>query len=128
MTGEQWSRAFTLFKSLSTLPPKEAIGLLEQSGQDPEILDEVRQILSGSNPDTLWRTGITLGRYVVGEPLGRGGYGEVYRGQDTVLGRAVALKFLLSKARPAKPASRRLLEEAQAASALNHPNIVTVTR
>ena len=126
MTGEQWSRAFTLFKPLSSLPAREAIGLLEQSGEDLEIIEAVRQILSGSNPGMLWRTGITLGRYVVGEPLGRGGYGEVYRGQDTVLGRAVALKFLLSRARLTKPASRRLLEEAQAASALNHPNIVTV--
>ena len=126
MNGEQWKQAFRLFKSLSTLPPQETAGLLEQSNEDPEIVEAVRQVLTGDLPESLWRTGMTLGRYAVAEPLGRGGYGEVYRGQDTVLGRAVALKFLLSKAQLTKPAARRLLEEAQAASALNHPNIVTV--
>jgi tetratricopeptide (TPR) repeat protein len=69
--------------------------------------------------------GSLIGPYRVDGLLGRGGMGEVYRAFDVRLGRAVALKMLPDHKRT-DPAVERFLREARAASALNHPNIVTV--
>src|SRR5262245_14062776 len=67
-----------------------------------------------------------LGSYTIQSRLGAGGMGEVYRAHDQTLGRDVALK-LLPDALAADPDRRaRLLREARAAAALNHPNICTV--
>ena len=60
------------------------------------------------------------------EKVGSGGMGEVFKAEDTKLGRTVALKLLPATAHDSLTAKRRFLKEAQAASALNHPNIVTV--
>jgi Tol biopolymer transport system component/tRNA A-37 threonylcarbamoyl transferase component Bud32 len=70
--------------------------------------------------------GTRFGPYEVIAPLGAGGMGEVYRARDTRLGREVAIK-LLRPERLADPTRRtRFVQEARAASALNHPNIVTI--
>src|SRR6185436_18280622 len=69
--------------------------------------------------------GGTLGSYRVLEKLGEGGMGEVYRALDTKLNRPVAIKFLSSELADAD-ARRRFQREAQTASSLNHPHIVTV--
>ena len=58
--------------------------------------------------------------------VGEGGMGQVYRAADTKLGRYVALKLLAPDATRDQTAKRRLLAEAQSASVLNHPNIVTI--
>ena len=70
-------------------------------------------------------TNLRLGAYVVQAPLGAGGMGVVYRALDTNLNRPVAIKFL-SSALADPDARRRFQREAQTASSLNHPHILTV--
>src|SRR5215470_15032185 len=64
--------------------------------------------------------------YRLGNKIGSGGMGEVYKAFDTKLGRTVAIKLLPAATSESLPAKRRFLKEAQSASALNHPNIVTI--
>src|SRR5215831_13841351 len=64
--------------------------------------------------------------YRIIEKIGSGGMGEVFKAEDSKLGRTVALKVLPQSAIENLNAKRRFLKEAQAASALNHPNIVTI--
>jgi serine/threonine protein kinase/tetratricopeptide (TPR) repeat protein len=64
--------------------------------------------------------------YRITNKVGEGGMGQVYRAEDTKLGRYVALKLLAPDASRDQSAKRRLLAEAQSASVLNHPNIVTI--
>src|SRR5580658_2285880 len=71
-------------------------------------------------------TGDKLGPYEILAPIGSGGMGEVYRARDTRLGREVALKVLPASLMNDPERQARFTQEARAASALNHPNIVTV--
>src|SRR5215831_18818313 len=64
--------------------------------------------------------------YRLKQKIGSGGMGEVYRAEDTKLGRTVAIKLLPSAIHQDSNARRRFFQEAQSASSLNHPNIVTV--
>ena len=71
-------------------------------------------------------SGTRLGRYEVRTQIGAGGMGEVYLAQDMNLGRRVALKLLPSEFTNDENRVRRFQQEARAASALNHPNILTI--
>ncbi len=70
--------------------------------------------------------GTRIDRYQILSPIGTGGMGEVYLAQDTRLGRKVALKLLPAHYVQDKERLRRFEQEAFAASALNHPNIITI--
>jgi eukaryotic-like serine/threonine-protein kinase len=71
-------------------------------------------------------TGSKLGPYEILSPIGAGGMGEVYRARDPRLGREVALKVLPEELSLNKDRLSRFEQEARSASALNHPNIITI--
>jgi len=68
----------------------------------------------------------TLSHYELLEPLGEGGMGTVYRAVDTRLGRPVAVKVLRGEAAISSESRKRFVQEAKAASGLNHPHIITI--
>src|SRR5437660_7428030 len=71
-------------------------------------------------------SGTKLGPYEVIAPLGAGGMGEVWRARDTRLSREVAIKVLPAEVAADPSRLKRFEKEARSASALNHPNIVTI--
>ena len=70
--------------------------------------------------------GTRLGRYEIRSKIGEGGMGEVYLAEDTKLDRKVALKILPADLAADINRMNRFVQEAKAASALNHPNILTI--
>src|SRR3989440_6147960 len=70
--------------------------------------------------------GTKLGRYEIRSKIGEGGMGEVYLAEDTQLHRKVALKVLPADVASNRDRMRRFRQEAQAAAALNHPNIAHI--
>src|SRR5712691_1909538 len=71
-------------------------------------------------------SGTTLGRYEIRSKIGEGGMGEVYLAEDTKLDRKVALKILPADVASHRDRMSRFVQEAKSASALNHPNIITI--
>jgi Tol biopolymer transport system component len=109
----------------STPPPSPA---RDEEHDDVEALlrdiAQAPEMERGTTPRTLLPE--SLGHYRIVEPLARGGMGEVYKAYDTNLQRFVALKILPGELARDEAQVRRFLQEARAASALNHPNIVTI--
>jgi hypothetical protein len=151
MNDQQWQAVWELFEAASKIEPGQRQRFVNSASADGTVVEQVLVMLHGLDAETrscagslagaapapspeadAWpEVGQNVGSYVVTGPLGRGGMGEVYSGRDSVLGRNVALKFLKcgdvgSDPEGRSPGQARFIREAQAASALNHPNIVTV--
>jgi TolB-like protein/predicted Ser/Thr protein kinase len=95
--------------------PRNDSGVFQVLRQGPRFYNERLQVAQ-----------LTFGHYEVLEPVGSGGMGVVYRARDTRLNRDVAIKVLRQDSAWTALSRDRLLREARAISALNHPNICTV--
>lgn len=109
------------------LPAGERAAFLQAATQDAEVTRLVLDLLEAENNEAERPgPGKSYGRFAVGQLLGRGGMGEVYSARDAELNREVAIKFLSAENVGSSGLVDRLIEEARAASGLNHPGIVTV--
>jgi hypothetical protein len=129
-----------LFEAALALKPMERDAFLDKEcRRDPELRRMVEALLTddaraGSflqHPpldflDRAIASGTRLNQYEILSPLGAGGMGEVYRARDSRLGRDVAIKVLASFLSLDPERLRRFEQEARAAAALNHPNILAV--
>src|ERR1051325_2606643 len=147
MTPERWQQVKQIFNSAITYRPEERSLFISQAcSGDEELRSEVESLIasheeSGSfidkpafeaaasllaNEKAELRSGQSIGSYEVLSFLSRGGMGEVYLAEDKRLGRKVALKLLPASFTTDADRLRRFEQEARAASALNHPNIITI--
>jgi predicted Ser/Thr protein kinase len=143
----QWERIRDILDSALQLPLdlRDAY-LTEACDGDAALRSEVESLIAASEQSafldrdplpsltptlnmTVPYTGRTIGNYRVVDRIGEGGMGIVFKAVDSRLGRTVALKIISHPASPTSSAGeekRRFFREAKAASALNHPNIVTI--
>ena len=147
MNSERNDRIKQLCSDVYGLSTDECAVFLQQAcAGDEELQREVESLLSfdetgtGFLEHTAWKyvaeeivhdetdtlLGKTIGHYQIQSLLGAGGMGRVFLAQDTSLGRQVAIKFLPEHFTSDPERLRRFAQEARAASALNHENIVTI--
>ena len=117
--------------ALKLRPGERTTYLAQVCRDDSELRREVGVLLAGAEAtqdptSTGMGVGGQLGPYKIEAAVGKGGMGEVFRALDTRLGRKVAIKILPRDKVADAERKRRFLQEARAASALNHPNIVTL--
>ncbi len=138
-SAQRWRTLEDLYQAALDRPPSARAAFLSQACPDESIRREVESLLDarGAGDELLERPairyaaqplqpGAMIGQYRIVQRIGAGGMGEVYQAYDTKLHRQAGLK-LLPREQLADPESKqRLLREARAAAALNHPNIVTV--
>ncbi|MBV9304867.1 MAG: protein kinase, partial [Acidobacteriaceae bacterium] len=145
MESERWKQIEQLYHSVLASPlARRAAVLDELCSDDQDIRREVESLLNAreqadnflsladlqdqiadlvSEP---YLVGRTLGHYHILSPIGAGAMGEVYLALDTKLDRQVALKILPARFTRDRGRVARFRREAKAASALNHPNIITI--
>ncbi len=144
-TAEQWQQVQDLFYATLEKEPQDRMVFLDQAcGGDQSLRREVAWLISAHETedhfidspayvaardvlaDHHFEPGEMLAHYKIQAALGSGGMGEVYLAEDTRLNRKVALKILPPHFTVNPDRVRRFEREARAASALNHPNIVTI--
>ena len=146
MKAERWQQVNDLFQSATELPPKERAAFIDEACRGDEALcREVGSLIASYEraanfiespayevaPELLTNDAGALvresiGHYRIDSLIGVGGMGEVYLARDELLGRKVALKFLPKHLTAEATQLTRFKTEARTASALNHPNILTV--
>jgi len=147
MTSGRWEHIQELYHAALELEPTQRSAFLEEAcGGDEAVCREVEALLAGHEKagsflqtpaldlaaQTVAETpsrslvGKTLGAYQILSLLGSGGMGEVYKARDSRLNRSVAIKVLPPDKTSDSDRKRRFVQEARAASALNHPNIITI--
>ena len=143
MNPQRWAQIESLFHEAVKLEPEARAAWLEQTCEgDTELRREVEALLAADEdvsdttamlPPTVIASGLvqaTIGRrisrYEILARLGAGGMGEVFLAKDLQLKRNVALKLLPPQFTTDADRVRRFEQEAQAVSALNHPNILTL--
>src|SRR5262245_39371378 len=147
MKPEQWEKVDQIYHGVLQCAPDERAAFLDRAcAEDQKLRHEVESLLAHDVAAQNFITpsqnlvaagllaaiparsliGTNLSHYRILAPLGRGGMGEVFLATDTELGRKVALKLLPAHWMSDAERVRRFKQEARAASALNHPNILTV--
>jgi len=142
VTSNNWQRAKDIFNSaleLDVIKRQEYLSAtcagnveLRQkvddllSSYDSDFMEKPDIVASDDSKDGRLTAGSELGRYEIVRLLGAGGMGEVYLAKDSSLGRKVAIKILNQKYERHESNIDRFVREAKAASALNHPNILTI--
>lgn len=142
MTEHEWQQVWNLYNAARGLAPSQRQVLLQSSGATPDVAAQALKLFdesgSASQPPSLFdpalpgpevalSVGARVGRYRIVEFLGRGGMGDTYSARDEDLDRLVAVKLLRRPAAPAEEVgAEQFIREARAASALSHPNIITV--
>ncbi|MDQ3749309.1 MAG: protein kinase, partial [Acidobacteriota bacterium] len=147
MPDEKWQKVREVFDSALRRQPEERRKFVHEAcGEDKTLLTEVESLLSSLDGATSFmetpavakvadvieaeqkklETGRCFGHYEIIEQIGTGGMGEVYLARDRKLDRRVAVKILNEKFSRDESNLNRFIQEAKAASALNHPNILTI--
>jgi eukaryotic-like serine/threonine-protein kinase len=147
MTPEQWERVGKIVDAVAAMQPEERSSFLDQACKEDESLrrevesllklemkagdflrspamEDAARLLAKEEPR--FSAGKRLGNYEVVEFIDSGGMGEIYKARHVALKNVVVLKFLPAAVAQDADRLRRFKQEARAASALNHPNIVTV--
>ena len=133
MKPERRKQIEKLYHAALQLEVSRRAAFLDQAcAGDEELGREVASLLAASDAQAgsllpaSAAIGRRIGHYQVQSLLGAGGMGEVYLAEDTQLGRKLALKLLPAQLTADADRLRRFKQEARAASALNHPNIITI--
>lgn len=147
MSNKNWENIKNLFNEALERPPIEREDFLKNAcAGNQKMFEEIRQLLDSFENDQEFmespaigevaeiivgeketsQIGKTIGRYKIKSLLGEGGMGKVYLAEDTELERLTALKILSPLFLKDEIRVNRFFQEAKSASALNHPNILTV--
>ncbi len=147
MNSERWQKVKALFDVAQEIPSAKREKFLDKAcAGDVDLRREVENLLSSfENPTSFMEqpaarevvsliiernneleSGQMLSHYRISSKIGEGGMGDVYLAKDTRLNRLVAIKLLSVELNKNENHLRRFVQEARAASALNHPNIITV--
>ncbi|PYS67332.1 MAG: hypothetical protein DMF73_19590, partial [Acidobacteria bacterium] len=147
MTPERWQQVKAIFQwALERAPKERSAFLLSACGADESLRKEVESLLAShektgtfidspayeaaahliADEKEEFKPGQVVGSYEIVSFISRGGMGEIYLAQDRRLNRKVALKILPVSFTRDMDRLRRFEQEARAASALNHPNIITI--